>query len=280
MATTVRYTAVDGEVLAEKRGGSRYAYVPDPLGSVVAKLDNTQTKTDTYEYWPYGEVASRTGTSVSPYQFVGTLGYYSDSSNLTYVRARYFHHAGLGQFMSRAPIIEQLAREHPYGYAVHNPMSVTDPSGNDSSEWIPWWLDPNNGTGSVLLDWLSEALKNHPSCLQKGGGFDKVYAMSRCIMGCENRDEPCRTNPWIPDKHHTRDTGGIGPFRVFGKPWPELQKRYPEWWFNPYQNILMGVAILCESGKPNPNWWDTYKQRGERAACYDKCMNQLNPKNK
>jgi RHS repeat-associated protein len=133
MATTVRYTAVDGEVLAEKRGGARFAYVPDPLGSVVAKLDNTQTKTDTYEYWPYGEVATRTGTSVSPYQFVGTLGYYSDSSNLTYVRARYFHHAGLGQFVSRAPFEQQIAGESPYGYAFCSPLTHFDPLGLDPS---------------------------------------------------------------------------------------------------------------------------------------------------
>jgi hypothetical protein len=51
----LRYTVIDGEVTAEKRNGVRSFYVPEPLGSTVALLDNTQTKTDTFSYWPYGE---------------------------------------------------------------------------------------------------------------------------------------------------------------------------------------------------------------------------------
>lgn len=67
----------------------RSLYVPDPLGSTVALLDNTQTKTDTWVYWPYGEVKTRTGTNATAFQFVGTLGYYQDSATRAYVRARY-----------------------------------------------------------------------------------------------------------------------------------------------------------------------------------------------
>src|SRR6476646_8371020 len=85
---TVRYTTVNGEVIAEKRNGVRSLYVPDTLGSTVALLDNTQAKTDTFEYWPYGEVRTRTGTTPTPLQFVGTAGYYKDSPSRTYVRAR------------------------------------------------------------------------------------------------------------------------------------------------------------------------------------------------
>ncbi|GAB4453130.1 MAG: hypothetical protein OHK0029_05310 [Armatimonadaceae bacterium] len=60
---TVSYTVVNGRVLSEKRNGVRRQYVPDPLGSTTALLDNTQTKTDTFSYYPYGEEASRTGTT-------------------------------------------------------------------------------------------------------------------------------------------------------------------------------------------------------------------------
>src|ERR1051326_1221008 len=86
---TVRYTTVNGEVIAEKRGGVRKLYVPDPLGSTVALLDNTQAQTDTFSYWPYGEVRTRTGTTATPFQFVGTEGYYRDSDTKIFVRARY-----------------------------------------------------------------------------------------------------------------------------------------------------------------------------------------------
>ena len=56
MPMKFRYTVIDGEVVSENRGGVERDYVPDPLGSTVALLDNTQTKTDTFTYWPYGEV--------------------------------------------------------------------------------------------------------------------------------------------------------------------------------------------------------------------------------
>src|SRR5438046_8296858 len=85
---TVRYTTVNGEVIAEKRAGVRRLYLPDPLGSTVALLDNTQAQTDTFTYWPYGEERVRTGTTPTPFRFVGTAGYYRDSPTRAYVRAR------------------------------------------------------------------------------------------------------------------------------------------------------------------------------------------------
>src|SRR5581483_9202690 len=88
MAMRVRYTVVNGEVIAEKRSGVRKLYVPDPLGSTVALLDSTQTQTDTFSYWPYGEERSRTGTTATPFRFVGGAGYYRDSASRVYVRAR------------------------------------------------------------------------------------------------------------------------------------------------------------------------------------------------
>jgi len=72
MALKARYTVVDGEVIAEKRSGVRHQLVPDPLGSTIALLDNTQTQTDTFTYWPYGEEQSRTGTTATP-GVVGTI---------------------------------------------------------------------------------------------------------------------------------------------------------------------------------------------------------------
>src|SRR5262245_14913152 len=86
MAMRVAYTVVNGRVLSENRGGTKRDYVSDSLGNTVALLDSTQTKTDTWTYWPYGEVRTRTGTNATPFQFVGGLGYYRDSALRTYVR--------------------------------------------------------------------------------------------------------------------------------------------------------------------------------------------------
>lgn len=93
----------NGRVLAEKRGGVRRFYSADPLGSTRALYDNTQTKTDTFTYFPTGEVASRTGTTPTPFQYVGTQGYYKDTTNRTYVRARHFN-INLGRWQEPDPI--------------------------------------------------------------------------------------------------------------------------------------------------------------------------------
>src|SRR5437763_6382912 len=103
MPMKVRYTVVDGEVVSENRNGVKRDYVPDPLGSTVALLDNTQAQTDTFTYWPYGEVKTRTGTTDTPFQFVGTWGYYRDSTTKTYVRARYLNTA-VARWLTNDPV--------------------------------------------------------------------------------------------------------------------------------------------------------------------------------
>jgi hypothetical protein len=105
---TVRYTTVNGEVLAEKRGGVRRFYVPDPFGSTVALLDSSQNQTDTFTYWPYGEEKSRTGTTATPFRFVGTLGYYRDGASRTYVRARHLRTDQGRCSRKTAPILQLL----------------------------------------------------------------------------------------------------------------------------------------------------------------------------
>ena len=75
MPTTVPYTVANKQVIAEKRAGVRSLYSPDPLGSTIALLDSSQTKTDTWTYWPFGEVKTRTGATPTPFQYDGgTLG--------------------------------------------------------------------------------------------------------------------------------------------------------------------------------------------------------------
>jgi hypothetical protein len=131
---TVRYTVVHGEVIAEKRGGVRRSYVPDPLGSTVALLDTAQAQTDTFTYWPYGEVRTRTGTTATPLQFVGTLGYYRDSSGRAYVQVRTLR-TDLGQWQTTSNLITSVHVLNVAQYASSNPETGATPFG--TAEWIP-----------------------------------------------------------------------------------------------------------------------------------------------
>jgi RHS repeat-associated protein len=124
---TVRYTVIDGEVIAEKRGGVRKQYVPDPLGSTVALLDSTQKKTDTFDCWPYGEESSRTGTTPTPFRYVGTAGYYRDAVERNYVRARYLD-SRLGRWISEDSV-GYLSDWNLFRYTNAKPTILIDPSG-------------------------------------------------------------------------------------------------------------------------------------------------------
>ena len=81
------YTVIDGEIVSENRNGVQSDYIPDSLGSTVALVNSSHQITDTYTYWPYGEIRSHVGSSVTPYTYCGTIGYRSDSIGY-YVRAR------------------------------------------------------------------------------------------------------------------------------------------------------------------------------------------------
>jgi RHS repeat-associated protein len=125
---TVRYTTVDGEILAEKRSGARKWYVPDALGSTVALLDSGQALTDTFGYWPYGEERTRTGTTPTPFRFAGTLGSYRDTAGRAYVRLRQLN-TGMGRWLSPDPIVFDPATGSLYTYVFNNPTSWIDPAG-------------------------------------------------------------------------------------------------------------------------------------------------------
>src|SRR4030095_7701635 len=109
---TVRYTVLDGEIVSENRGGVERDYVPDPLGSTVALLDNTQTQTDTLSYWPYGEEKSRAGSTPTPFCYVGTWGYHRDSAKRAYVRSRQLDLTS-GRWLTRDPLTLQSAPQNP-----------------------------------------------------------------------------------------------------------------------------------------------------------------------
>jgi len=126
-ANAARYAVVDGEVLSEKRGASRYRFVPDPLGSVRALLDTSGSITATRDYWPYGEVAAQSG-GMTAIQYVGALGYFTDTTNRVYVRARHYR-PDLGRWVTVDPIGPVGPRCSPYAYSRLTPTSRVDATG-------------------------------------------------------------------------------------------------------------------------------------------------------
>lgn len=119
MAMTVRYTVFDGEILSETRNGVKRDYVPDPLGSTIALLDSSQTKTDTLDYWPYGEVRARTGTTATPFQFGGTRQQYWAAASRGYAAGASYA-AQPARWMTPG-LNAELATGSAYGFAGNAP---------------------------------------------------------------------------------------------------------------------------------------------------------------
>ena len=137
---SVVYTTINGMIVHENRGGVESFYAPDTMGSTVALLNSSGVVTDTYTYWPYGEIRSHVGSSQTPFTFLGMIGYYTDVvGNFIYVRARY-----LRQTLTRWQTVDPLwPSQRPYTYVEDAPASISDGSGMGSLDictGYPWWV--------------------------------------------------------------------------------------------------------------------------------------------
>jgi RHS repeat-associated protein len=156
---TVAYT-IDrsGSLISQRRGGSTYYHHYDALGSTRLLTDSSQTITDTYDYYAFGEIQSSSASTTNPFKFVGRLGYYDDPTTpFQYLRARYYAPA-YGRLLSVDPALrgrvgreglpyvpckgwargEEVARDWGYSYCGSCAVSRVDPSGRWSIFNWPW----------------------------------------------------------------------------------------------------------------------------------------------
>ena len=191
-------------VVSETRNGDESDYVSDTLGSTIGILNSTGTMTDRWEYWPYGEILSRAGTSATPLTFLGVIGYFQDVfSRLTYVRARHLR-VDLARWLTVDPLWPTESR---YLYAANNPGLRTDPlglspvlgggGGGGNKECVKCSdlvTGSIGGAGPFLTcmsrnGWDVSAL---PGCLDTYGGdmsnsdWDNLYAYIACMLASQS----------------------------------------------------------------------------------------------
>src|SRR5437879_11540788 len=117
----VSYEVIDGEIIAEKRSGVRMLCVPDAIGSTAALVDNTQTITDTFAYWPYGEESGGTGARDTQMRYSGAFGVRRDSASRAYARVR-FPRKDLARWQTLDPIGFRAGFGNLFLYAADNPI--------------------------------------------------------------------------------------------------------------------------------------------------------------
>jgi RHS repeat-associated protein len=167
---TVSYLTIGGEIISETRSGVESDYVPDSLGSTIALLNSSQTITDTWTYWPYGELQSRSGTNSTPMQWVGTLGYHHDSSLAQYVRSRRLR-KDLARWLSADPL---WPSEEAYVYVTSSPILLSDPTDLKCSP-------PGDGNGKPHLP--------HPRHIKYWGPIGPhipcdEFLLGQCFIQC------------------------------------------------------------------------------------------------
>ncbi len=123
-----------GDLLSDYDGAATAAYQFDALGSTAALLDESASVTDRYVYRAFGEIASHSGTSETPFTFVGRETYQHDSElDLYFATSRHLDPV-TGRWVSQDPIRWQAGDENLYRYVRNNPASAVDPSGEQECD--------------------------------------------------------------------------------------------------------------------------------------------------
>ena len=118
-------------LIGEETSGSFKTYHFDYRGSTTAITDINGNVTDTFTYDTYGNLISRTGTSVVIFLYNGRDGVVTDDNGLIYMRARYYS-PELRRFINADIIAGEISNAvtlNRYAYANGNPVSNIDPFG-------------------------------------------------------------------------------------------------------------------------------------------------------
>lgn len=132
-AVNARYTQeprLYGGLISQDRSGVSSYYHYDAVGSTRALTNSAQAMTDTAVYSAFGEQVASVGTTINPFGYVGSLGYYSDATrNSIYVRVRDYLSRLARWLSSDDRLFAQMVSQ--YAYCANSALQHVDPSGRD-----------------------------------------------------------------------------------------------------------------------------------------------------
>ena len=85
------------ERISQERSGVKSTYITDGQGSIRQITDNSGTVSDTYDYFAFGEILNRTGSTENEFQYVGEQ--LDPNTHFYYLRARWMNPSS-GRFIS------------------------------------------------------------------------------------------------------------------------------------------------------------------------------------
>ncbi|MBD2438866.1 RHS repeat protein [Nostoc sp. FACHB-110] len=160
-ALIANYTHGIGLVGRFSNGDVAHYYDFDAIGSTVGLTGASGSYVNRYSYRPFGETLTTTEAVANPFEYVGQWGVMDEASGLDFMRARYYS-PSLGRFTSSDPL-GQEGGWNIYAYALNNPISYTDPTGE-----VPWIVAP------VLGGVISGGINLGSQLIQNGGNWSQV----------------------------------------------------------------------------------------------------------
>ena len=115
--------------LSERRGSTSKFLHADALGSTRGITDSSQNVTDSMLYDAFGNVLSRTGTTPTPFGFVGASQYQTDSDSGLQLLGHRYYDPSIGRFLSQD---SAKAGTNWYAYCDNNPLKKVDPKGKNA----------------------------------------------------------------------------------------------------------------------------------------------------
>jgi RHS repeat-associated protein len=130
---------------------TRY-YHADEQGSTLALTDENGAVTDQFAYTPYGKCTARTGTTQTPFQWLGGIAVQHEGDGLYYMLNRYYS-ADMKRFIQQDPSGID-GGVNLYSYAGLNPNAYSDPFGLERTsigrKALSFGQNALNAIGSVL----------------------------------------------------------------------------------------------------------------------------------
>jgi RHS repeat-associated protein len=134
-----------GDLIGQRNpDGTRWYYLKDGLGSVVAVINEAGTTIGhRYGYDAWGKQTTQSGTVANPW---GYASGYLDTTGLIKFGTRYYD-PNLGRWTQQDPI----GNPNRYAYVNDNPVGAVDPSGSWSRS-CTWWGCTTRVTEQEVLD--------------------------------------------------------------------------------------------------------------------------------